>query len=687
MQYAQRDQTSGKAHLSDMKKAILDPLFLFGLALKLSLILCILPTFVQQWYDPFLESSISVFQLNPWSSWIDGGGDFRAFPYGYVMWFAFLPLSLLTKCVGLSISVAYGLTLLITDFALFRLFENLFPGRSRLLILAYWLSPITIVASYVLGFNDLIPVTLLVLAMYFLKRNYFVYSGIATIAAISAKLSMVIALPFFLIYFLHNKTFLPYLYKYLQGAATAFLIVVCPFLASTAGMQMILSNPEAAKIYELFIPLGGVNRLYLTPLAYLLMVYAAWRVKRLNFELFYVLLGVAFLVVVIMTPASLGWYIWAIPIFIAFQFLSDRIALFLVGVFSLLFLIESVIQLRPDLLGVNFSIDHFQSLIQTAEIAIGLVLIARIWRESISRNDFFRLSQKPFVIGIAGDSGAGKDTFANALQGLFGGHSVAMISGDDYHLWDRQKPMWQVMTHLNPRANDLEGFAADLITLSDGKKIQSRHYDHKTGRKGKKFSLRSNDIIIASGLHALYLKILRDCYDLTVYLDMDEDLRRYLKIRRDVHERGHILSAVLNTFDKREADSIQFIRTQSGHADLVFSVRPIHASLQNWVETENIGLKLVTRSRHGFSEASLQRLLIGICGLHVDMASDSDGSVVEMTIEGEVSAEDIKVAALIAYPQLFEFLDIIPKWQGGVLGLMQFITLSHINQALKKRIL
>ena len=38
---------------------------------------------------------------------------------------------------------------------------------------------------------------------------------------------------------------------------------------------------------------------------------------------------------------------------------------------------------------------------------------------------------------------------------------VVNLSGDDYHLWDRQKPIWQVMTHLNP-TNDLR----DFVTIS-----------------------------------------------------------------------------------------------------------------------------------------------------------------------------------------------------------------------------
>ena len=59
------------------------------------------------------------------------------------------------------------------------------------------------------------------------------------------------------------------------------------------------------------------------------------------------------------------------------------------------------------------------------------------------------MTRRPFVIGISGDSGSGKDTFANSIEGLFGKHSVTKLSGDDYHLWDRKKPIWQAMTHLN----------------------------------------------------------------------------------------------------------------------------------------------------------------------------------------------------------------------------------------------
>ena len=52
-------------------------------------------------------------------------------------------------------------------------------------------------------------------------------------------------------------------------------------------------------------------------------------------------------------------------------------------------------------------------------MAAGAVLAIRMYREGIQNNYYFRNSRKPFTIGIAGDSGAGKDVFGS-LSDLFG---------------------------------------------------------------------------------------------------------------------------------------------------------------------------------------------------------------------------------------------------------------------------
>ena len=145
---------------------------------------------------------------------------------------------------------------------------------------------------------------------------------------------------------------------------------------------------------------------------------------------------------------------------------------------------------------------------------------------------------------------------------------------------------------------------------------------------------------------------------------------------------------MLSSFAKRESDSVKFIRPQADNADLVLSLSPIHPRLLEEATGDSpMRFKLMVRCRSGMNELSLTRVLVGVCGLHVDMTVSSNASEVELTIEGESTAEDVALAAQILCPRAMEFLDINPKWMNGILGLMQLITLSHINQALTKRIL
>ena len=139
-----------------MNKLLLHPFFMVGLAIRLVLIVGIAPLAVTVWYVPFLDVSTSALTLDPWLVWIVSGGDPVAFPYGYAMWLVFLPLTLVAKLTGLPLFYAYNLTLLAADFCLLLTLHRLLPDRHRLLLLAYWLSPIIILASYGLGLNDLI---------------------------------------------------------------------------------------------------------------------------------------------------------------------------------------------------------------------------------------------------------------------------------------------------------------------------------------------------------------------------------------------------------------------------------------------------------------------------------------------------------------------------------------------------
>jgi len=673
------------------------PLFTLGLLCRILLIFIISPAAVTEWYAPFLEVTTTTWTIDPWNSWLSNGGSALAFPYGHVMWLIFAPATYVFNVVSLPIQYAYQFTLLLVDFFLLLVMFRLLPNHKRLVLAGYWLSPIIILATYGLGFNDIVPIFFVMSAILYIKLSQLKLAGLACAAALSAKLSMILAIPLCLIYIYNNKTLRKNLLEFVLVFIGASVTLAIPLMKSSGGLEMVFGHPEMEKIYILSLQLNEAISIYIIPVVYIAMLYFVWRMRRTNFDLFMATTGITFLSLALMTPTSPGWFVWAIPLLVLYLRQGGDLAKVLLATFSLLWTINTLI-LFPlndvfsfdkdfdSALNVSYYSPHLKSLFYTSMVAVGLVLVARMWREAINNNEFYRLSRKPFVIGIAGDSGAGKDIFAEALRGLFGMHSVVGLSGDNYHLWDRQKPMWKVMTHLNPMANDLEKFSNDLVSLVDGKAVSLREYEHEAGQMGKVLNVKSNDFIIASGLHALYLPILRDCYDLKIYLKMDEGLRRYFKVRRDTEKRGYSVEKVLKAFDDRATDSVRFIRPQMEHADLIMSLEPIHPRLiENFSNDVPPRLKLSVVTRQGFNELSLKRVLIGVCGLHVDILSDPALGEVVIVIEGETSAADIAIAAEILCPKIFQFLDTPPKWEHGPSGLMQLIALSHINQSLTKR--
>ena len=680
----------------EYRKVFLNPIFFIGLFLRIAFIVFSSPNIINEWYSPFLENSISNFSFDPWSHWIESNGNPEAFPYGYSMWLVFAPFIFLCEVFNLKAAFGYVFVLLLADVFMLCILLKLI-NNVKITLLTYWLSPVIIIATYGLGLNDLIPVLMLTIAILLFKNNKVFASSAFLLFSISAKLSMVVALPFFLIYILNNKSRSHHIKNFLVGLFIFFTLLWVPFLLSESAMLMLFGNQEMGKVFDFALKLGNTNTIFIVPLFYLCLLYLGWRIKPLNFELFTILIAVSFMSLVLLTPSSPGWLIWAIPFLVIYQARGDLVAILLILLFSILYLFNILFEMPIDFIYElkisdifitsqdNYFLNFILMLSNTSMFAIGFLIAYRMWRDEIVQSNFFRFNKKPLVLGIAGDSGSGKDTLSDAIEGLFGSHSSVKLSGDDYHRWDRHKPMWKVMTHINPMANDLQAFSNDLFSLRDGKSINQRHYDHKTGKMTKHFKVKSNRFIMVSGLHTFSLPLIREACDLKVYLDIDEQLRRFFKIKRDVTQRGHSLEKVISSLEAREKDSQNFIRPQRDHADLIMSLEPLNKDMlviDNDIESLRLKLSLIIRN--SYNELSLQRVLIGVLGLHVDLTSNNDGSEVSMQIQGECSAEDIQQAALILSPITLEYLDENPKWEGGMLGLMQIVIFSQISQLITK---
>ena len=176
---------------------------------------------------------------------------------------------------------------------------------------------------------------------------------------------------------------------------------------------------------------------------------------------------------------------------------------------------------------------------------------------------------RPIMLGIVGDSASGKTTLSKGLVRLLGEDAVTHICTDDYHKYDRRQRAERGITPLNPECNYLDIMAQHLQCLRVGDPILKPVYQHHDGTFGPLVYLSPERFTVVEGLLGYYTEEMRDAYDVRVYLDPPEELRRKWKVDRDCTKRGYTTDEVLADLDRREPDSEAFIRPQARLADMV----------------------------------------------------------------------------------------------------------------------
>lgn len=184
------------------------------------------------------------------------------------------------------------------------------------------------------------------------------------------------------------------------------------------------------------------------------------------------------------------------------------------------------------------------------------------------------MSYRPIILGIVGDSAAGKTTLTKGIAQILGEENVTVIGTDDYHRYDRHQRAELGITALHPDCNYLDIMQQHLAMLRSGQPILKPVYSHKTGTFEPPQYIKPNKFVVVEGLLGYSSSAARECYDVKVYLAPPESLRQGWKIKRDTLKRGYTESNVLAELQKREPDSEQFIRPQRQWADLVVSFYP-----------------------------------------------------------------------------------------------------------------
>lgn len=181
---------------------------------------------------------------------------------------------------------------------------------------------------------------------------------------------------------------------------------------------------------------------------------------------------------------------------------------------------------------------------------------------------------RPIILGIVGDSAAGKTTLTRGIAQVLGPENVTLICTDDYHRYDRQQRAEIGITALHPDCNYLDIMQQHLSLLRTGQAILKPVYSHKTGTFEPPQYIKPNKFVIIEGLLGYSTRAARDAYDVKVYLAPPESLRAKWKVKRDTEKRGYSEEQVLAELEKREPDSEAFIRPQRQWSDIVVSFYP-----------------------------------------------------------------------------------------------------------------
>jgi phosphoribulokinase len=181
---------------------------------------------------------------------------------------------------------------------------------------------------------------------------------------------------------------------------------------------------------------------------------------------------------------------------------------------------------------------------------------------------------RPVILGVVGDSAAGKTTITRGLVRVLGEANVAHICTDDYHRYDRRQRAENGITPLHPDCNYIDIIAQHLIHLRRGEPIMKPVYRHADGTFGPPEYVEPQRFTVIEGLFGYHLPEMRDMYDVRVYLAPPEEIRRKWKVQRDCSRRGYTTDQVLADLDRREPDSEAFIRPQRLHADIVVAFTP-----------------------------------------------------------------------------------------------------------------
>ncbi len=180
----------------------------------------------------------------------------------------------------------------------------------------------------------------------------------------------------------------------------------------------------------------------------------------------------------------------------------------------------------------------------------------------------------PVVIGLVGDSGAGKTTYAAGLAEVLGAERTVNICIDDYHRYHRAERALTGITPHDPACNYMDILEQHVALLRNGHPILKPVYNHCGGTLEAPEYVEPKTFIILEGLLGYATPALRDIYDIRFFLEPQEQLRIRWKFQRDITQGAYSREQVMASVDRLKDDSERYVMPQRAFADMVIRFYP-----------------------------------------------------------------------------------------------------------------
>lgn len=179
----------------------------------------------------------------------------------------------------------------------------------------------------------------------------------------------------------------------------------------------------------------------------------------------------------------------------------------------------------------------------------------------------------PFVIGVAGGTGSGKTTVANAIVNRVGADRIAVLAHDAYYRDWKDLPK-DVLDHKNfdhPDSLETDLLVRHVSKLKGGTPVQVPVYDFRLHRRAPETrSVEPKRVILVEGILIYTDPALRRLLDVKIFVDTDADVRLIRRIRRDLAERGRTLESVVEQYETTVRPMhLEFVEPSKRYADLI----------------------------------------------------------------------------------------------------------------------